>query len=226
MISTRIECSRRTVLSAAGAAIGAVSVSGCLGPIADESDSDGSAQTGVLGAPADEITVTIRSDPAPEFDPQIVHVEVGAPVEWLVETGRHDVTSYHEDIRSFMHQAPHRTPDGVGAWRSDVLNGPGASYNRTFDIEGVYDYVDKQQVCVSHEVAGNVGRVVVGWPDPAEEPAMDPPPEDLPDRVVNALKLFNAETRPVLETGSNGTTKTEQRGAYRPAEHTETGRTP
>jgi plastocyanin len=223
MHSTQPIYGRRAVLAAVGTTA-AVSTAGCLGSVTGGADAE-EPQTAALGDPADGTTVMIRSEPAPEFDPQIVHIDPGATVEWLVETGRHDVTAYHEDIRSFMHQPPDRTPDGVGPWRSDLLDGPGASYARTFDVEGVYDYVDKQEVCVSHEVAGNVGRVVVGWPDPDGEPAMDPPPEELPVRVVRALEMFNEKTRPVLEadTGPEGT-DAERREAHRTGEHTTTER--
>ena len=110
------------------------------------------------------------------------------------------MTGYHED-----NHPPHRTPEGVDAWGSDYLTGPGSSYERTFETEGVYDYVDRQEVCVSHEVAGNVGRVIVGWPDPGGEPAMEPLSEDeaarIPRQVKNAFEVFDEETRPVLESG-------------------------
>lgn len=191
---------------AATAGTAAAALSGCLGVRSRDGDpeempsTDPADSTGELGSPTDEITVLIRSEPWPEFDPQIVHVEPGTTVDWLVETGRHDVTGYHED-----NHPPHRTPDGVDSWESDYLTGPGSSYGRTFDIEGVYDYVDRQEVCVSHEVAGNVGRVIVGWPDPDGEPAMEPISEEqteqIPTQVLNAFELFDEETRPVLEAG-------------------------
>ena len=189
--------SRRAALTATGAAA-VSSLTGCLG-VADVTD-EPPENAGELGTPADELTVTISSEPWPEFDPQIVHVAPGATVEWLVETGRHDVTGYHEDTHP-----PHRTPEGIDAWGSEYLTGPGSSYERTFETEGVYDYVDRQQVCISHEVAGNVGRVVVGWPNPGEEPAMQPLPEEqrkeIPSQVESAFELFDEETRPVLEAG-------------------------
>ena len=198
-------CTRRDALATA-AATAAAAVAGCLGIGSEEDDTEELASTeptaasGELGSPTDEITVLIRSEPWPEFDPQIIHVEPGATVEWLVETGRHDVTAYHGDTHP-----PHRTPEGVDAWGSEYLTGPGSSYERTFDVEGVSDYVDRQEVCVSHEVAGNVGRVVVGWPDPDEEPAMEPlseaEREEVPSQVENAFEHFDEETRPVLEAG-------------------------
>ncbi|EMA31178.1 halocyanin-like protein (copper-containing protein) 2 [Halobiforma lacisalsi AJ5] len=188
--------SRRHVLRSSALAIAAFG--GCLETAADRFDDDEQApeDAGELGAPAERVTVTINSQPHPEFDPQIVHVVPGGTVEWLVETGRHDVTAYHED-----EHGPHRTSDGVEAWESDRLTGVGSSYERTFDQAGVYDYVDTQQVCTSHEIAGNIGRVVVGWPDPDDEPAMADPQPELPSQAARAIELFNEETRPVLEAG-------------------------
>ncbi|WP_049925038.1 cupredoxin domain-containing protein [Halopiger goleimassiliensis] len=189
--------SRRTVLQASASAVG-LALAGCLEDAErrlEEWQTDGDG-TGELGSPTHRITVTANSQPHPEFEPQVVHVVEGGTVEWLVETGRHDVTGYHEDGHG-----PHRTPDGVDPWGSERLSGVGSSYERTFDQAGVYDYVDTQQVCTSHEVAGNVGRVVVGWPDPDDEPAMADPQPELPTQVVRAIDLFNEETRPVLEDG-------------------------
>ncbi|APW99056.1 halocyanin [Halobiforma lacisalsi AJ5] len=190
--------SRRHVLRSSALAIAAFG--GCLETAADRFDDDEQApeDAGELGAPAERVTVTINSQPHPEFDPQIVHVVPGGTVEWLVETGRHDVTAYHEDGHG-----PHRTPNGVETWGSRRLTGVGSSYERTFDQEGVYDYVDTQQVCTSHEIAGNIGRVVVGWPDPDPdaEPAMADPQPGLPSQAARAIELFNEKTRPVLEAG-------------------------
>ncbi|WP_049925045.1 cupredoxin domain-containing protein [Halopiger goleimassiliensis] len=190
--------SRRTALRSAAIAVG-VALGGCLEGTTDRgSDGDGQPpeDAGALGTPAERTTVTANSQPHPKFEPQVVHVVEGGTVEWLVETGRHDVTGYHEDGHG-----PHRSPHGVDAWGSERLSGVGSSYEQTFEQAGVYDYVDTQQVCTSHEVAGNVGRVVVGWPDPDDEPAMADPQPELPTQVVRAIDLFNEETRPVLEDG-------------------------
>ncbi|MBZ6496766.1 plastocyanin/azurin family copper-binding protein [Natrinema longum] len=190
--------SRRTVLRSAALAVG-IGLAGCLEDVADRS-SDGDEQppenAGEPGIPAERITVTANSRPNPKFEPQVVHVVPGGTVEWLVETGRHDVTAYHEDGHG-----PHRTPEGIESWGSDRLSGVGAAYERPFETEGVYDYVDTQQVCTSHEVAGNVGRIVVGWPDPDDEPAMVDPQPELPSQAARAIELFNEETRPILEAG-------------------------
>lgn len=188
--------SRRDALRAsAGAAV--LALAGCVGGSTSGEDDEAEPENaGELGVPASEFTVTTTSRPFPEFQPQIVHLRPGGTIEWVVETGRHDVTAYHRDGHP-----PHRSPANVGPWGSDLLTGPGSTYEHTFEQEGVYDYVDTQQVCVSHEVAGNVGRIVVGWPNPEDEPAMADPPETLPSQVRSALELFNEETRPVLEAG-------------------------
>jgi plastocyanin len=185
-----------------GAGVAGVALAGCLDGLAGESDGTAATETpppenaGELGTPAEQFTVKITSRPFPEFKPQVVHVAPGTTVEWLVETGRHDVTGYHRD-----EHPPHRTAGGAGPWGSDLLTGPGSTYECTFEGPGVYDYVDTQQVCVSHEIAGNVGRVVVGWPALETEPAMTAPSEELPDQVRNALTMFNEKTRPVLQSG-------------------------
>ncbi len=190
--------SRRSVLRSSACAAG-LALAGCLERVTDRS-SDGDDEVpenaGEPGTPAERVTVTASSNPYPEFNPQVVHVVVGGTVEWLVETGRHDITAYHEDGHE-----PHRSPNGVEDWGSPRLTGVGAEYEKTFDQEGVYDYVDTQQVCTSHEVAGNIGRVVVGWPDPDDEPAMATPQSEMPSQAARAIEMFNEQTRPVLEAG-------------------------
>ena len=183
----------------AGTAAASIALAGCLDRLASDDGADGPTEpenAGELGVPASQFTVTTTSRPFPEFQPQVAHVSVGATVEWVVETGRHSVSAYHRDSHP-----PHRTADGVEPWGSDLLTGPGSTYEYTFESEGIYDYVDTQQVCVSHEIAGNVGRIVVGWPDPDEEPAMADPQDAMPDRVANAIAQFNEQTRPVLQDG-------------------------
>lgn len=191
MPDTRPALSRRDALAllASGAT---ATLAGC-GSVLGQSGANG---TGEPGSPAEHVTVSATSHPYPEFEPQVVHVAAGGTVEWVVETGRHDVTGYHEGTHP-----PHRAPPDAEPWGSERMSVAGASFEQTFEGPGVYDYVDTQQVCVAHEVAGNVGRVIVGWPDPDGEPAIGEPDRDVPRRVRNAFEAFDEETVPVLETG-------------------------
>lgn len=195
----RHQVSRRDVLAlTAGATATALSssVAGCFGSGGDDSGAaEEPENAGEPGTPATSFQVSAISRPYPRFEPQVIHVEPGATVEWLVESGRHDVTAYHRD-----QHAPHHTPEGVEPWGSGRLTGAGATFEHTFEEEGIYDYVDTQQVCVAHEIAGNVGRVIVGWPELENEPAMTPPSEDLPSRVRNAFEMFNEETHAAYES--------------------------
>ena len=187
--------SRRRVLSAAasGAAVGLV---GCLGDGASETTDDEAEDAGELGSPVEHVDVIVTSRPYPQFIPQIVHVEVGGTVTWSNEYGRHDVTSYHPDTHG-----PQRIPDDAEPWASDQLRREGDSFERTFDLEGVYDYADTRHVCTSHEVAGGIGRVVVGWPAPEGEVGLEDPQPALPGQARSGVERMNEETIPVLEAG-------------------------
>lgn len=195
---------RRRVLStaASGAAVGLV---GCLadgtgsetadGDDGDRAD-DGADSAGELGSPVDHAEVIVTSTPFPQFVPRVVHVAVGGTVTWVNENGRHDVTSYHPDTHG-----PQRIPEDAEPWASDQLRREGDSFERTFDREGVYDYADTRHVCTSHEVAGGIGRVVVGWPDPDDEIGLTPPQPALPGQAQNGIETMNEETIPALEDG-------------------------
>ncbi|MFP8958955.1 halocyanin [Natrialbaceae archaeon A-CW3] len=193
--------SRRRTLTLTGAGL-ATAVSGCLGTL--ESDRDGTNPdanqpvdgSGELGSPADAVEVRVTSSPYPQFMPTIVHVTVDGTVTWANDDGRHDVTSYHPDT-----YGPQRIPEDADPWASSQLRLEGDTFERTFDIEGVYDYVDTRHVCTSHEVAGGIGRVVVGWPDPETELGLAAPQPALPTRAQEGLERFNDETIPVLEAG-------------------------
>lgn len=52
-----------------------------------------------------------------------------------------------------------RIPEGAAPWDSGFLVNPGDRFEVTFAEEGVYDYV-----CLRHEGAGMVGRLIVGRP--------------------------------------------------------------
>lgn len=98
-------------------------------------------------------TVLLSSRSGNTFDPVGLHVDPGDTVVWELESGAHSSTAYED-----------RIPDGAETWDSGVLSESGATFTRTFEVEGTYDYY-----CLPHRSNGMVGRVVVGAPGgPAE----------------------------------------------------------
>jgi len=172
---------RRTFVAASGGLV-ATALAGCTGGSDD-------------GLP-DRVEVTMRTTPYPEFDPDLAHVGVGGTVIWTLESGTHDTVAYHPDTHP-----PLRIPESATPWESEKLRSVGDTFEHTFDREGVYDYVDTEAVCISHEVAGNVARVVVGWPDPDPEsqPALRPPQDDLPGVARKHFQDLNEATFELLE---------------------------
>lgn len=174
---------RRQVL-AAGVGLAVTGLPGCLGDDAD-------------GLP-DRLEVTMRTTPYPEFDPDLAHLGVGGTAVWTLESGTHDTVSYHPDTHP-----PLRMPASATPWKSEKLRSVGDTFEHTFQAEGIYDYVDTEAVCISHEVAGNVARVVVGWPDPDPEahPALRPPQDSLPGVARKHFEDLNEATFELLESG-------------------------
>jgi len=89
------------------------------------------------------------------FDPVGLLVTRGATVRWVVEAGVHTTTAYHPDNASH----PLRIPEGARPWDSGYLVQPGSAFEIELTVEGVYDYF-----CTPHELAGMVGRIIVGRP--------------------------------------------------------------
>ncbi len=89
------------------------------------------------------------------FDPIGVHVEPGTTIRWVVEQNVHTTTAYHPE--NDMHSL--RIPERAQPWNSGFLVQPGAHFEVTLSVVGVYDYF-----CAPHEIAGMVGRIVVGKP--------------------------------------------------------------
>ncbi|QCS43427.1 plastocyanin/azurin family copper-binding protein [Natrinema versiforme] len=210
---------RRRLLASGGSGL-AVGLAGCLGgsdDTAEENEDDPGDETPdvgnesddgddthehdhdtdhEIGQPVSEITVEMTTnDAGKHFVPHVVHVEPGGTVEWVLKRGSHDTTAYHPDV----YNGQQRIPDEAEPWASDHLSDDGDTFTRTFDIEGVYDYV-----CAPHERDGMVGTVVVGWPDPEGQPGLEPPADDRPDAAVEGLERYNEQVREVLEAGPDG----------------------
>jgi plastocyanin len=89
------------------------------------------------------------------FDPVGLWVPPGTTVRWMLHHDVHTTSAYHpaNDQHSL------RIPEGAKPWNSGFLVAPGAHFDVTLTVEGVYDYY-----CLPHEQAGMVGRIVVGKP--------------------------------------------------------------
>lgn len=126
-----------------------------------------------LGAPAlaTGATVEVRliqtSAGETFFSPAGVHIAPGDTIRWVQINGFHSVTAYHPTNDN--HEL--RIPASAKPWDSDVLLGTypksGATFEQVFTVQGVYDYF-----CKPHEMAGMVGRIVVG--DPTDGPGTKP----------------------------------------------------
>lgn len=121
----------------------------------------GAALLGAGIASAATVEVKLVQAPAGDayFDPAGVRIAPGDTVRWVQMSGFHSITSYHP--RNDNHEL--RIPESAEPWDSDILQAqspkPGATFEHAFTVQGVYDYF-----CKPHEMAGMVGRVVVGEP--------------------------------------------------------------
>ena len=100
----------------------------------------------------------MRSDPEGAhvgFDPIGLRVMPGTVVRWVVEANVHTATAYHPVNGGH----PLRIPEQAEPWDLDYLVEPGQAFEVMLTAEGVYDYF-----CTPHEVAGMVGRIIVGRP--------------------------------------------------------------
>jgi len=89
------------------------------------------------------------------FDPVGILIKPGQTVRWIIKDNVHTTTAYHP--RNDNHSL--RIPEKAIPWDSGFLVNPGDYFDVTFHIEGVYDYY-----CTPHEMAGMVGRIIVGKP--------------------------------------------------------------
>jgi len=150
----------------------------------DNSHGDGShGHDGTVGDPTDAAEVRmLTTNDGSHFDPHIVRVTVGGTVTFVNKSGSHDTTAYHSD-----NDQPHLAPTGAAAWNSDRLSEEGATFEHTFETEGVYHYF-----CTPHESSGMIGSVIVGEPDAHEQPALEELPADKPERVHEKIEELNA----------------------------------
>ncbi|HEX5471038.1 MAG TPA: plastocyanin/azurin family copper-binding protein [Lacipirellulaceae bacterium] len=129
---------RRAVLSASGGVFVSAVISG-------------------RAAAADVVEIHMKSDPAGGvvgFDPVGVLLQPGQTVRWICDANVHTTTAYSP--KNANHSL--RIPKEAQPWASDFLQ-PGERFEVNLTVEGIYDYY-----CAPHEMAGMVGRLIVGQP--------------------------------------------------------------
>jgi len=138
-----------------------------------------------------EITMTGTGDGARVwFEPAGLHVEPGQTIRWTNRdpSNVHTATAYHPANDDH----PLRIPHGAEPWDSGYL-----VLDQSFDVvltrPGVYDYY-----CIPHEMAGMVGRIVVGRPGDDGWQGAKTTGEGLPEV---ALRAFPDVTE-ILERGT------------------------
>lgn len=140
---------RRRVLTAASALLGAGALSGCTQSGASGDDSGGD------GVPA-ETDVVVGPDSALAFEPESLTVSAGETVTWWFASSSHNVSCRpeHADVAELPAGAePFASYDGDDRYATDPM---GSTYSHTFSTPGEYVYA-----CVPHIPHGMVGEIVV-----------------------------------------------------------------
>ena len=153
-------------------------------------EGDGHHSSEMPSAPKGTANVTMATESGQQhFEPHVVWIEPGGTVTWTLESGAHSTTAYHPN-----NSKPLRIPEGASAWNSEVLSEQGATFERTFETEGVFDYF-----CIPHESLGMIGSVIVGRPEPSGQPALEPPQEELSEQARAKIKQLNEMERKILK---------------------------
>ncbi len=113
------------------------------------------------------------------FSPLGLSVAPGTTIRFVnFDPGNsHTATAYHPAIL----ERKRRIPRGAQPWDSDFLL-PHESFEITLMVPGVYDYY-----CQPHEMAGMVGRIVVGQPGDRSWEGASADVEDLMPQVLTSL---------------------------------------
>ncbi|MFB6146370.1 MAG: plastocyanin/azurin family copper-binding protein [Halobacteriaceae archaeon] len=133
--------------------------------------------------PADhvEVKMVTTDSGGDHFAPHLAWVKPGGTVTFHNESGSHTSTAYAPE-----NDRPRRIPADAESWDSGLLTEQGATFEHTFEVEGVYDYY-----CTPHEQFGMVGTVLVGRPDLHHQPGMEPPAESIPSAARQKITDLN-----------------------------------
>lgn len=113
------------------------------------------------------------------FRPHGLAVEAGTTIRFVNRdpSNSHTATTYHPDNFDRIR----RIPKAAHPWDSDFLL-PDESYEVTLGVPGVYDYY-----CIPHEMAGMVGRIMVGDPGDADWEGPSTDTGDVSPEVLETL---------------------------------------
>jgi plastocyanin len=157
----------------------------------------------LVAAPASAATFEVRAVMSKDgaqvyFDPAGLRIQPGDTVRWIQVNGYHSVTAYHpaNGDREL------RIPERAEPWDSGMLlaeyPAKGSTFEHTFTIPGAYDYL-----CMPHEAAGMVGRIIVGEPGagPGTRPFGYMPDRHWKPVPMPAQKAFPASAL-IMESGT------------------------
>ncbi|WP_435334611.1 plastocyanin/azurin family copper-binding protein [Haloarchaeobius sp. TZWWS8] len=135
-----------------------------------------------------EVKMIQGSGGSNHYSPHVVWVEKGGTVTFVMDSGNHSATAYTEE-----NGQPRRIPEGAKSFDSGVLTEEGATFEHSFETEGVYDYY-----CTPHHGLGMIGSVIVGEPSPEGQPGLAPPQSDLPGDAGAAIEKRNETVKKAL----------------------------
>jgi plastocyanin len=123
------------------------------------------------------------------FKPQGLAITPGTTLRFVNRDwgNSHTATTYHPELFG----RPRRIPADAAPWDSGFLL-PNESFTVTLERPGVYDFY-----CLPHEMAGMVGRIVVGRPG---EPGWEDASSENGDLPEAALAVF-ASAEDILAVG-------------------------
>jgi plastocyanin len=113
--------------------------------------------TPIEGADA---TIAVGPGGSLQFEPANMAVSQGDTVEWIFESGGHNVSGHpdaHSDVELPEGAEPFASYDISGDEINHIsLNEAGSTYRHTFETTGQYTYV-----CVPHAASGMIGHIMV-----------------------------------------------------------------